>query len=165
MFCVSPFILFFFVAWWWEYGHRIITDIWPCYALYEIFYLCQNTGRICLLRHRFQNPTFVYLCKCRLLASPVLWSEALPGADDLFGSHFSPRGSPVLVLLILRLYGIDAALRRNIHFNLEKTAHGCRKDLVRRMSDIHSQLKYCQKAIGWWHFSVVSSNPATTTGF
>lgn len=72
-------------------------------------------------RHRFKTPFFRYLCECSLLARPVLWSEALPGADDLLGSHSSPRGSPVLLLLILRLYGVDTALRRNIHFNLEKT--------------------------------------------
>lgn len=62
------------------------------------------------------------------LARPILRREALPGADDLFGSQSSVRGGPVLLLLILGLYGVDSALRRNIHFNLEKTGWACTKD-------------------------------------
>ena len=47
-------------------------------------------------------------------------SEALPGANDLFGSHPAPRGRPRVLLLVLGLDGVDAALGRNVHFNLEE---------------------------------------------
>lgn len=57
-----------------------------------------------------------------MLACPVLWSQALPGADDLFGSGSSARGRPVLLVLVLRLDGVDAALRRDVDFDLKETA-------------------------------------------
>lgn len=88
---------------WWE--------IWP---LWDLF-LSAEEAELHLLRCRN------LLCDRGPLPGPVLWTEALPGADDLFGSHSSPRGGPGLLVLILGLYGVDTALWRNINFNLEKT--------------------------------------------
>lgn len=75
-----------------------------------------NLLQVCLIR----RITKIYK-KIFLLASPILRSETLPGADDLFDSQSSSGGSPVLLVLILRLYGVNATLWRNIHFNLEET--------------------------------------------
>lgn len=87
-----------------------------------------------------KTPIFLWTpCKRSLLAGPVLWSEALPGTDDLFGSHSSPRGCPVLLVLVLRLYGVDTALWRDIHFNLEETTTS-QRGLCE--THIHNMLKY-----------------------
>lgn len=64
-----------------------------------------------LLSHLFESCT---------LTRPVLPSEGLPGADDLLGSHPSLRGRPVLLLLVLRLDGVDPTLWRNVYFYLKE---------------------------------------------
>lgn len=53
-------------------------------------------------------------------ARHVLRGQALPGTDDLFGAHHPPRGGPALLVLVLRLDGVDPAFGGDVHFNLEK---------------------------------------------
>ena len=57
------------------------------------------------------------------LARPVLRGEALPGADDLLGALALSGAPPALflLLLLLRVDGVDPALRGNVHLDLEET--------------------------------------------
>lgn len=90
-----------------------------------------STSWLYLCYTLWSGPVILYLCNSSVLTCPILWSEALPRTDDLFGSYSFPRDSPVLFILILRFNGVDPALWRNIHFNLEKTETCCRKHEVR----------------------------------
>lgn len=60
---------------------------------------------------------------CLSLSRSVLRCKALPGADDLFGPQ-TPRRGPGLLVLVLGLDGVDTALGRDVHFDLEKTDKG-----------------------------------------
>lgn len=116
----------------WPHLHRDDKhwDFIPSCSVWDILSLSQHgkicfqpvyTGTLHLCHIDLKPPLFLNLWKFSILACPILRSETLPGADDLFGSHSTPRRSPVLLILVLWLYGVDTTLWRNIHFNLEKT--------------------------------------------
>ena len=56
-----------------------------------------------------------------MLPSAILGGEAFPRTDDLFDSS-SPGGWATLLVLVLRVDGIDTTLRGDVHLDLEEAA-------------------------------------------